>query len=246
MLEFAMDVASSTSQLPATPPHLPLIRPPSYEEQKGQNESSDILWSKSNRIAASDILLWLLKLPQDSPYRKSLGEYGRLVGTVSWQSSGSLVNSSGGSERFLKNSVIISIEIPIVRRAFTMRSQQHFGQWTHSFRVSRILPDDSPIFKICATKDTTAVRKLFESGMASPFDQTASGITLLHVRIIYTRFVQNINWLYRLPLLDIGARRTSCFVSQVWNMDFARILSMVNCEYKFQTLYNEHILESTS
>jgi hypothetical protein len=156
-------------------------------KRKVQEKHSKIVYSKSRRIAGSDILLWLLKLPSDSPCRKVLAQYGRLIGSITWQSSTKVLDdhhdhrylSGCGS---LENSVMISIEIPIVRRAFKMRSQKYLGQWTHSFRVSRIVPDDAPIFKVCATKDEATVRKLFDSGLASPFDQTASGVTLLHVR----------------------------------------------------------------
>ena len=53
--------------------------------------------------------------------------------------------------------------------------------WTHTFRVTRIFPDNSPIFRIVATDDEFAIRSLFDDGLASPFDQTALGVTLLHV-----------------------------------------------------------------
>jgi hypothetical protein len=179
-----MDIASSAQQTSTIVPDPVSNQPPPYRELKRQKRSSEILCSRSNRIAVSDILLWLLKLPKDSPYRQSLAQYGRLVGRIAWQSSTRLVNNSGGHDQTLQDSMIISIELPIVRRAFTMRSQRLFGQWTHSFRLSRIVPDDAPIFKICATKDSPIVRKLFDSGVASPFDQTASGVTLLHVRTL--------------------------------------------------------------
>lgn len=161
-------------------------KPPTRSHHKAQKRSSEIICSKSRRITGSDILLWLLRLPPDSPYRKSLVQCGRLVGRIGWQSSTRIVNNHCGHGDIsdycsLESSSIFSIEVPIIHRAFTMRSQKSLGQWTHSFRVSRIVPDDSPIFKICATKDEKFVWKLFDSGLASPFDQTASGVTLLHV-----------------------------------------------------------------
>jgi hypothetical protein len=164
--------------------------PPKNSKHKVQGKHFKIIYSQSRCITGSDILLWLLKLPSDSPCRKILAQYGQLIGRITWQSSTKVLNdhhdhgclSDCGS---LENSVMISIELPIVRRAFNMRSQKHLGQWTHSFRVSRIVPDDAPIFKVCATKGEATVRKLFDSGLASPFDQTASGVTLLHVRTSY-------------------------------------------------------------
>jgi hypothetical protein len=184
MMVFAMDIASSVSKTSAVTPESLSKPPPPYQEQKRQKRSSEIVCSKSSRITGSDVLLWLIKLPPDSPYRKTLVQCGRLVGRIAWQSSTRLVNNSDDADQTLEDSMIISIELPIVRRAFTMRSQKFFGQWTHSFRVSRIVPDDAPIFKLCATKDTATIRKLFDAGVASPFDQTASGVTLLHVRTL--------------------------------------------------------------
>lgn len=162
--------------------------PSTYSHHRVQKRSSKILCSKSRHIDGSDILLWLLQLPSDSPYRQTLAQYGQLVGRIGWQSSTRIVDDHHDKGELsdcgrLEASSIISIELPIIRRALTMRSQKSFGQWTHSFRVSRIVPDDSPIFKVCATEDEKVVRKLFDSGMASPFDQTASGVTLLHVSI---------------------------------------------------------------
>lgn len=53
--------------------------------------------------------------------------------------------------------------------------------WTHTFRITCIVPDNSPIFRLVATEDESAIRRLFDDGLASPFDQTALGVTLLHV-----------------------------------------------------------------
>jgi hypothetical protein len=102
------------------------------------------------------------------------------MGRVSWQSSKQLVDDPD-SKRSLTTSLMISIHLPIVRRALTLRSQRAIGMWTHTFRITCIVPDNSPIFRLVATEDESAIRRLFDAGLASPFDQTALGVTLLHV-----------------------------------------------------------------
>jgi hypothetical protein len=102
------------------------------------------------------------------------------MGRVSWQSSKQLVDDPE-SKRSLTTSLMISIHLPIVRRVLTLRSQRAIGMWTHTFRITRIVPDNSPIFRLVATEDESAIRRLFDDGLASPFDQTALGVTLLHV-----------------------------------------------------------------
>lgn len=140
--------------------------------------------STHRQISVSDILLWLLQLPFDSPHREYLRNTGNLVGRISWRVSSTVVQESWKANA-VKQSTAISIHLPIVQRAFTLECQKALGRWTFTFRISRIVPDDSPIFRICATEDHSSVLRLFESGQASPFDQTASGITLLHVSKLF-------------------------------------------------------------
>lgn len=136
--------------------------------------------STGHRLSVSDILLWLLQLPLNSPYRKYLQNTGNLIGRVSWRSSEKLDQAwdADGSQK----STLISIQLPIVHRCFTVQSQRAMGQWTHTFRVTRIVSEKCSHIQLCATNDEQVIRELFNSGMASPFDQTSPGITLLHVR----------------------------------------------------------------
>ncbi len=168
--------------------------PPTLEAQlsgastyKSKRRSSETVCSTNTRVGGSNILLWLLQLPPNSPYRRHLQKYGRLVGTITWHTSTQVIDNTSSSDRdsrcfvAIEETMMISIELPIIRRAFALRSQKCFGQWKHCFLVSRIVPDNAPIFKFCATKDERFLRMLFDTGVASPFDQTASSITLLHV-----------------------------------------------------------------
>jgi hypothetical protein len=130
-----------------------------------------------HQLCVSDVLLWLLQLPSYSPYRQYLQKTGRIIGRISWRSS----KHQSWDAATLKNARVISIHLPILQRSFSIQSQWVLGQWTHKFRVTRIVPDNASIFRLCATKDPAIIRQVFDAGLASPFDQTSSGITLLHV-----------------------------------------------------------------
>jgi hypothetical protein len=232
MMVFATDVANAVRNPPSVTPKLQ-ANPSKEPHSMVQKRSSELLCSKSRRITGSDILLWLLKLPLDSPYRITLAQCGQLVGRIAWQSSTRIVRDHGDLACFgnLEDSLIVSIELPIVRRTFTLRSQKILGQWTYSFRVSRIVPDDSPIFKICATKDEATIRKLFDSGAASPFDHTASGVTLLHVRTSGPPELKLLMRANRLPRPAFSPEHTNCCAILGWSMGFARMSCTVNCRF---------------
>ena len=146
-------------------------------------QTPQIIHQTNNRICGSEVLLWLLQLPPHSPYRQRLQKIGRLIGRMAWRSSKHLTETPSGVEA-LEESMLISIDLPLVSRKYTLYSSRALGQWTHTFRTLRIIPDNSPVFKWCATDDEVVLRRLFESGAASPLDQTASGITLLHVSFV--------------------------------------------------------------
>lgn len=165
---------------------------PSPEFQKSHSQhdrtkhikQDKTIGTKGHQLCASDVLLWLLKLPLHSPYRQHLQKTGRIMGRISWRSS----TQQSWDAATLKCSRVITIHLPILRRSFTIQSQWALGQWTHTFRMTRIVPDTASIFRLCATKDDTIIRQIFDAGLASPFDQTKSGITLLHVSGLHGTF----------------------------------------------------------
>jgi hypothetical protein len=154
----------------------------SHPQDKSHNsiKHDKTISSAGRQLCASDVLLWLLQLPPNSPYRKYLQKTGRIIGRISWRSS----KKQSWDAATLKTSRVISIHLPILQRSFSIGSQRALGQWTHTFRVTRIVPDSASIFKLCATTNLTTIGQVFDAGLASPFDQTTCGITLLHVSIV--------------------------------------------------------------
>jgi hypothetical protein len=53
--------------------------------------------------------------------------------------------------------------------------------WQYSVRSIHVVPDDSLVFKFCATGNINAVRELFKRGEASVSDVDTEGRTPLHV-----------------------------------------------------------------
>jgi hypothetical protein len=174
-----MFVMQSPQSTPAPPP--PLQRGHFQQNTKGDAEGYRTINTTGHQLSASDVLLWLLQLPPSSPYKRYLQKTGRIIGRISWRTS----KQQSWDTTTLKSSHVITIHLPILGRSFTFQSQWALGQWTHTYRVTRIVPDAAHVFRLCATKDTRIIRQVFDAGLASPFDQTKSGITLLHVCVIY-------------------------------------------------------------
>ena len=72
----------------------------------------------------------------------------------------------------------------IFRRGFSIFSTQLYGLWQYSFRSHRIITMQDPIYAACVSGDLGSVQRLCSQGLASPFDRTSSGWTLLHVRLL--------------------------------------------------------------
>lgn len=174
-MEFSMQASEPSTRTPYTALQRPVINP--IDEDSRCRTRCSI----EHHLSASDILLWLLQLPLNSPFRKHLQATGNLIGRVSWRSS-EQVTDYLNTPNSHKRTSMISIHLPILQRSFTLQSQRAMGLWTHTLRITRIVPDSSAIFRICATaEDESEIRRLFDEGHASPFDQTAWGVTLLHV-----------------------------------------------------------------
>ncbi|KAI9835263.1 MAG: hypothetical protein M1819_002407 [Sarea resinae] len=57
------------------------------------------------------------------------------------------------------------------RRAFSWYSNGMFNTWTRELRTFRYIPEDSRIVEYCKTGDIDNVQKMFDWGLASPFDR---------------------------------------------------------------------------
>ena len=56
-------------------------------------------------------------------------------------------------------------------RGFSWHSYGTYGSWQRSFRTFQYVPKDSLIVDFCRQGDVANVQKMFETGLASPFDR---------------------------------------------------------------------------
>lgn len=61
-----------------------------------------------------------------------------------------------------------------------MRSPM-FGRPQFLFRTFKVIRRDDPVWIACARGERKEVERLFGEGLASPYDMTEDGSTLLHV-----------------------------------------------------------------
>ena len=75
----------------------------------------------------------------------------------------------------MEHSFVLTFIVPFLQRGFALH-------WVpRLLRISRIVPETSPIFDICENGDVQTMELLFAKGWATPQDTTPDGYTLLHV-----------------------------------------------------------------
>ena len=59
----------------------------------------------------------------------------------------------------------------LLSRGFSWQSSGTYGNWQYSFRTFRYVPHDALIVDFCREGDTANVQRMFDKGLASPFDR---------------------------------------------------------------------------
>jgi hypothetical protein len=68
-----------------------------------------------------------------------------------------------------------------INRGITITTTRELGALQATLRPCHFVSCDSQIFRACASGNDDAIRRLIDTGQASPFDTTYSGLTPLHV-----------------------------------------------------------------
>ena len=75
----------------------------------------------------------------------------------------------------------------LLTRGFSWQTSGIYGSWKHSFRAFRYIPRDALIIDFCIEGDVANVQKMFDKGLASPFDRVTmwgyGDWSLLHVSL---------------------------------------------------------------
>ena len=111
---------------------------------------------------------------------------------VSTEPESILLEESGDERRIPARRTRYDIRIAqwLLSRGFSWQSSRMYGSWKHSLRTFRYISYDSMIVDFCCDGDVTNVQRMFEKGLASPFDRVcyedetgSQDWSLLHVSI---------------------------------------------------------------
>lgn len=105
---------------------------------------------------------------------------------VSTEQESILIDESGNERRIPARRTRYDVRIAqwLFSRGFSWQSSGTYGSWQRSFRTFRYVPEDALIVDLCKEGDLANVQKMFEKGLASPFDRVAfkgGDFSLLHV-----------------------------------------------------------------
>ncbi|KAI1803617.1 hypothetical protein F4811DRAFT_553696 [Daldinia bambusicola] len=95
--------------------------------------------------------------------------------------------------------ILIQSPLWLSRQSWELHSIKAFGAWQWNLTSYRLIPRNSEIYKSIEAGSLRDVQKLFEAGLASPYDRTDNGWTLLHYTVFYANFEMT------KYLVDIGA-----------------------------------------
>lgn len=97
-----------------------------------------------------------------------------------------LIKGSGKERRISAQRTRCDLRIAqwLWSRGFSWQSFGVYGSWQHSFRTFRYIPANALIVEFCCEGDLANVQRMFDKGLASPFDRVAfrdEDWSLLHV-----------------------------------------------------------------
>ena len=107
---------------------------------------------------------------------------------VSTEQESIFLEESGNERRIPARRIRYDFRIAqwLLSRGFSWQSSGTYGSWKHNFRTFHYVPQDSLIVDFCKEGDVANVQKMFEKGLASPFDRVcyeSEDWSLLHVSI---------------------------------------------------------------
>lgn len=92
---------------------------------------------------------------------------------VSTEQESVFVGDSGDERRIPARRTRYDLHIAqwLLSRGFSWQSSGIYGSWKYSFRTFRYIPHDAPIVDFCLEGDIANVQRMFDKGLASPFDR---------------------------------------------------------------------------
>ncbi|OTB17387.1 hypothetical protein K445DRAFT_276309 [Daldinia sp. EC12] len=93
------------------------------------------------------------------------------------------IESFGSSRKFLFQSPLW-----LSQRSWELHSNKAFGAWQWNLKSYRVVPSNSKVIKLTQRGSPMDVQKLFDAGLASPYDRDERGWTLLHHAVALSHF----------------------------------------------------------
>lgn len=93
-----------------------------------------------------------------------------------------LTDESGNERRTAsrRNRYDLRIAQWLLSRGFIWQSFGMYGSWQYSFRTFRYISESALIVDYCTDGDLTNVQKMFDKGLASPFDRVMYEYEIVH------------------------------------------------------------------
>ena len=114
-----------------------------------------------------------------------------MLRSISMISESVLMDESGNERTIPAQRLRHDLVTPqwLLSRGLSWQSFGIYGGWQHNFRTFRYIPRDSLIVDFCLEGDIANVQRMFDKGLASPFDRVAiegtGDLSLLHVSYTY-------------------------------------------------------------
>lgn len=153
------------------------------------------------RIDSANLALILARLAPNT----SLWSYNRLcgyiLGSIQYLSQRRIIVSNGFQDaksdlmEYQRDRRVLTIILPLLRYVVIYKSSAIYSKWTRSVILSRVISDKSPIWHLCSKGDIMGMRRLFEAGLASPYDISSCGRSLLHVMFPPSEFRFPLKWI---------------------------------------------------
>ena len=66
-------------------------------------------------------------------------------------------------------------------QGFEVLSRKAWGRWQYTWQSHRTIHEENELFEACCKGNLGRIQEICSRGIATPFDRTAGGLTLLHV-----------------------------------------------------------------
>jgi hypothetical protein len=120
-------------------------------------------------------------------------EYQFLVGTFSIRSRSNRSITKSDSTSITQYEIekkTFKLELARWYASFNIELQalRRWGSWTYQLRYWRVISANSLLFELCKDGDLKSVQRLLGERLASPFDVSPEGKTVLHVRCSLSKY----------------------------------------------------------